>query len=154
MPTQDGSHTADASSLPSAAAAAPARIATRSTAEPGAKEQRMQAHMDPDTVEAIDRLTKEQEAILANIPELPPAEDHASIAILAGWADGIISDEYVRAYMANYADCAECEDNYSFYKAIRAEIATEPRQRAQRRRKEQMENAQRSARFADDFSAL
>ena len=61
------------------------------------------------------RLMKERSDIRARMQPIttPPAADaHASIAVLAGWADGMIDDDYVKVYMSNHKSCSRCVDNY------------------------------------------
>ena len=71
-----------------------------------------------------ERLMKERSDIRARMQPIntPPAADtHASIAVLAGWADGMIDDDYVEGYMSNHKSCSRCVDNYDYYKALRKE---------------------------------
>lgn len=125
------SWTRNASDVPFMAAAAPVRILDPLIANPvGEEETKMRSHVDVETVEIVDRLMEERDEILAKIetvPEAPEVDAHASIAILEGWADGLIEDDYVSAYMAEYKGCHVCEENYRFYKTLREENTEELR---------------------------
>jgi hypothetical protein len=80
---------------------------------------------DPSTAATVLRFMQERDAILEQIePNLKPMsqETHASISVLSGWADRMIDDEYLQAYMQRYRGCPICEENFAYYKARREEI--------------------------------
>jgi hypothetical protein len=72
-----------------------------------------------------ESLMQERDRIRADMVPLPPPERHASIGVFEGWADGVLSDEFLAKYIAKFhdslQDCPHCADNYTFYKALREE---------------------------------
>ena len=81
---------------------------------------------DPGTdFSFYESLMHERDQILAEMGPLPPTERHASIGVFEGWADGVLSDEYLARYIAkfhkNLQDCPQCADNYAYYKVLRKE---------------------------------
>jgi hypothetical protein len=77
-------------------------------------------------IDVFTQLMQERDEILAEIVPLPPAEErHASIAVFDGWADGVLSDEYLATYLkkfhADLSKCTICSENYAHHKSRRDE---------------------------------
>lgn len=80
-----------------------------------------------ELLEDFNRSMRSRDEILAKIPDgpLPDLGTHASIAVLEGWADGIIGDAYLEEYMRPYHGCSRCEENLQHYKKLREEHLAE-----------------------------
>jgi hypothetical protein len=77
-------------------------------------------------MDLFEQLLHERDQILSSIMPPPETEErHADIAVFAGWADGVLTDEFLTSYLkkfhADLSECRTCSANYAYFEARRTE---------------------------------